>query len=158
MKVMPGEKITVTVDFRDWKYLSDLKRFQTVVVDAEVIAGKKESSLVIDFNKMTQSDIKEKTKYEVGGRLFFEAHAFSPAYTSFTTNAFLDKEGYVEPQASKTTGQLLLEWLPLVLGVIIATSCTLYFCCRKQKVVIDEEDNNDYVSHLQKKNKNEEKK
>lgn len=27
MKVMTGEKITVTVDFRDWKYLSDLIRF-----------------------------------------------------------------------------------------------------------------------------------
>ena len=27
MKVMPGEKITVTVDFRDWKYLSDIIRF-----------------------------------------------------------------------------------------------------------------------------------
>ena len=53
MKVMPGEKITVTVDFRDWKYLSDLIRFQTTVDDADVIAGKREGSLEVDFNKMT---------------------------------------------------------------------------------------------------------
>ena len=105
---------------------------------------------------MTQSDIVNKTKYEVGGRLFFEAHAFSPAYTSFTTNAFLDKEGYVEPQVIKSTGQVLLNWLPVILGVLIATSCCLYFCCRKQKVVI-EEDNNDYRTNLQKKDKIEKK-
>ena len=30
--------------------------------------------------------------------MFFEAHAFATGYTSFTTNAFLDKKGYVEPQ------------------------------------------------------------
>ena len=156
MKVMPGEKITVTVDFRDWKYLSDLIRFQTTVEDSDVLAGLKEGSIEVDFNNMTQSDIVNKTKYEVGGRLFFEAHAFSPAYTSFTTNAFLDKEGYVEPQVIKTPGQILLNWLPVILGVLIATSCCLYFCCRKQKVVI-EEDNNDYRTNLQKKDKIEKK-
>ena len=156
MKVMPGEKITVTVDFRDWKYLSDLIRFQTTVEDPDVLAGLKEGSIEVVFNNMTQSDIVNKTKYEVGGRLFFEAHAFSPAYTSFTTNAFLDKEGYVEPQVIKTLGQILLNWLPVILGVLIATSCCLYFCCRKQKVVI-EEDNNDYRTNLQKKDKIEKK-
>ena len=97
LKVMPGEKITVTVDFRDWKYLSDLIRFETVVNDTDVLAGLKEGSIEVDFNKATESDRVNKTRYEVGGRLFLEAHAFSPAYTSFTTNAFLDKEGYVEP-------------------------------------------------------------
>jgi hypothetical protein len=80
---------------------------------------------------MTQSDKDSKTRYEVGGRLFFEAHAFSPAYTSFTTNAFLDKEGYVEPQATESTGQLLLNWLLIILGALIATSCCAYFCCKK---------------------------
>lgn len=157
MKVMEGEKITVTVDFRDWKYMSDIIRFQNTVDDADVLAGLKEGQLEIDFNQMTQSDIEKKTKYEVGGRLFFEAHAFSPAYTSFTTNAFLDKEGYVEPQASKSTGQVLLTWLPVVLGVLVAASLCLYFCCRRQKVVI-EDDNNDYTVNLQKKNKSEIKK
>ena len=46
---------------------------------------------------MTMSDTNQKTRYVVGGRLFFEAHVFGNGYTSFTTNAFLDKEGYVEP-------------------------------------------------------------
>ena len=53
MKVMPGEKITVTVDFRDWKYLSDLIRFQTTVEDSDVLAGLKEGSIEVDFNNMT---------------------------------------------------------------------------------------------------------
>jgi hypothetical protein len=106
---------------------------------------------------MTLSDTEKKTRYEVGGRLFLEAHAFSPAYTSFTTNAFLDKEGYVEPQVVKSTGQILLNWLPVILGVLLATSCCLWFCCRKQKVEI-EEDNNDYRANLSQKNKNENKK
>ena len=97
MRVMNGEIVTVTVDFRDWKYLSDLIRFEKISENPQVIAGLQEGSIEVDFNKMTMSDTNQKTRYVVGGRLFFEAHVFGNGYTSFTTNAFLDKEGYVEP-------------------------------------------------------------
>jgi hypothetical protein len=107
----------------------------------------KEGSLEVDFNQITQSDIVNKTRYLVGGRLFFEAHAFSPAYTSFTTNAFLDQEGYVEPQLVKTTGQILLIWLPVGILILAVTSLTLYCCCKPKKIEV-EEDNNDYAANL----------
>ena len=53
MKVMAGEVATTTVDFRDWKYLSDIIRFKNVTDNARVIAGLEEGSIDIDFNKMT---------------------------------------------------------------------------------------------------------
>ena len=56
MKVMQGETATTTIDFRDWKYLSDITRFKTVTDNAKVIAGLEEGSIEIDFNKMTESD------------------------------------------------------------------------------------------------------
>jgi hypothetical protein len=56
MKVMQGETATTTIDFRDWKYLSDITRFKTVTDNAKVIAGLEEGSIEIDFNKMTEND------------------------------------------------------------------------------------------------------
>ena len=149
---MEGEQIMVTVDFRDWKYMSDITRFQAQIKDTSIIAGLKEGSLEVNFNQMNQSDIVNGTRYNVGGRLFFEAHAFSPAYTSFTTNAFLDQEGYSEPQLVRTGGQIVLAWLPAALLILVATSLTLYYCCKEKKVEV-EEDNNDYTTNLQQ-NKN----
>jgi len=46
---------------------------------------------------MTQRDSVNGTKFLVGGRMFFEAHVFGEGTTSFTTNGFLDQQGYQEP-------------------------------------------------------------
>lgn len=92
--------MTVTIDFRDWKYMSQIERFQEETDDLMVIAGLKEGSIEVDFNKMTQRDEKKETKFETGGRMFFEVHAFGSGFVSFTTSAFVDKDGYVEPMLS----------------------------------------------------------
>lgn len=51
-----GLNMTITFDFRDWKYLSQIERFQVETNDSNVIAGLKEGTVEIDFNKMTQRD------------------------------------------------------------------------------------------------------
>ena len=53
--------------------------------------------MTVDFNRMSMKDEKNGTKFEVGGRMYFEVHSFSTGFVSFTTNGFFDKEGYVEP-------------------------------------------------------------
>ncbi len=49
---MDINRIFVTFDFRDWKWLSNFIRFQAIVEDKEVILGRKEGSLMIDFSQM----------------------------------------------------------------------------------------------------------
>ena len=78
------------------------------VTDSEVIVGNREGVIDIDFNKMTERDLNG-TKFEVGGRMFFEAHVFGIGLTSFTTNGFVDKEGYVEPVRAQTTQQVVMS-------------------------------------------------
>jgi hypothetical protein len=53
---MEGEVATTTIDFRDWKYLSDITRFKEETDNPRVIAGLEEGSIEIDFNRMTESD------------------------------------------------------------------------------------------------------
>lgn len=37
-----NKKVTVIIDFKDWKYLSSTQRFQVDVTDPEIIKGEKE--------------------------------------------------------------------------------------------------------------------
>lgn len=84
-------------DFRDWKYLSKLIRFTGNYTDPEIVAGNKEGTLELDLPKVIDQD-KNGSRYEVGGRIFYEAHVFAEqGLTTFTTNGFFDREGYVEP-------------------------------------------------------------
>ena len=56
LKVVAEDSLLFTFDFRDWKYLSQIERFSETVKDADVIAGIKEGSIPIDFNKLTKRD------------------------------------------------------------------------------------------------------
>lgn len=123
--------VTLTFDFRDWKYLSQIERFTSWTDDPDVVVGNKEGTFDVDFNKMTQRDQKQDTKFEVGGRMFFEANVFASGYVSFTTNGFLDKLGYVEPRISKTQEMLAqLKWLWILLGILGLSFIILsLYCC-----------------------------
>ena len=90
----------MTFDFRDWKYLSNLIRFSKNITDPDVISGNKEDSIEIDFKKAVDSDTQLSSKFEVAGRIFFEAHVFSSFSQSYTTNGFFHRLGYVEPTLS----------------------------------------------------------
>lgn len=112
-------------DFRDWLYLSNYKRFSDTITDPQIISGEKEGELEIDFAEVRMNDTRGTTRFEVAGRLFWEAHVFAPAYTSYTTNGFFDREGYKEPQLpSETTEFLLKLFIPLgVVLILIAVLC-----------------------------------
>jgi hypothetical protein len=130
LKVSADTELTFTFDFRDWKYLSQIERFAVDITDPEVIAGNKEGEFQVDFNKMKERDANNGTKFEVGGRMFFEAHVFGLSTTSFTTNGFLDQEGYVEPRIVKTAASAIKANLAWLIPVILLFLASLYFFYR----------------------------
>ena len=113
-KVNYGDTISFAFDFRDWKYLSNFRRFSKVITDPMIIAGLQQGSIEIDFGQVIVTDSVQPTindndykvqltdqqlgsKFEIGGRLYFETAIFAPNYISFSTNGFFDRQGYVEP-------------------------------------------------------------
>lgn len=69
---------------------------------------------------MIDQDKVGSTKFEVAGRIFWEAHIFAPMYNSFTTNGFFDREGYQEPQLPNESLELALSWIiPIVIVLFI---------------------------------------
>lgn len=48
--------MSVNIDFRDWKWVSDYTRFQVNVNDSEILLGNKEGEIEVDFSKMENSD------------------------------------------------------------------------------------------------------
>ncbi len=125
----------VSFDFRDFKYISEVTKFQTVVTDADVIAGLKESSLQIDFTEMTKKDKAGYSKYEAAGRMYFEVSAFGAGVTSFSTNGFFDREGYKEPVKSSVKRSRVLKIVLPILGVLLLLGAFLLWQhCQKKKV------------------------
>jgi hypothetical protein len=51
-----ADTLTVTVDFRDWKWLSNYKRFSTTIDDLNVIAGTATGNMTLNFAELEQSD------------------------------------------------------------------------------------------------------
>ena len=94
---MESEQVIVSFEFRDWRYLSNVKKTQQIVTDADVLTGQKEQSIELDFSKLEESDAAGETRFIVGGRAYFEANLFGYHTSSFTTKGFFDKLGYVEP-------------------------------------------------------------
>ena len=47
-----NNKAIVTLDFRDWKWLSNFQRFTSQVEDEDVLNGSKEGIITVDFSKL----------------------------------------------------------------------------------------------------------
>jgi len=58
-------KAIVTIDFRDWKWLSNFQRFISHVEDVDVLNGTKEGSITVDFSKLKHQDQNGDTQFEV---------------------------------------------------------------------------------------------
>ncbi len=43
---------------------------------------------------MEKSDKKSNSRFEVAGRMYYEAHVFGHMVTSFTSSGFVDRLGY----------------------------------------------------------------
>ena len=88
--VLDTDKVIVSFDFRDMKYLSNVIKTQQVVTDPEVFTGLKENSIELDFSKLEQSDATGNSRFVNGGRVYFEANVFGYHTYSFTTKGFFD--------------------------------------------------------------------
>ena len=65
--------------------------------------GQKEGTIKIDFSKLKDSDDKADSKFEVAGRMYYEAHVFGYMVSSFTSSGYVDRLGYeVEPLSSSS--------------------------------------------------------
>lgn len=53
MKLLGDEMINMFFDFRDWKHMSRLHRFSERITDTDIILGKKEGNITLDFKEMT---------------------------------------------------------------------------------------------------------
>lgn len=56
MRVLDSARLTVNLDFRDWKWMTQFTRFSANVTDAAILKGEKEGVLDVDFSKMSSSD------------------------------------------------------------------------------------------------------
>lgn len=72
LRILKDTPVIVSMDFRDFKYLSNIIKFQQRINDPLILSGQKEGELQIDFSKMTQSDQLVGSKFENAGRMFFE--------------------------------------------------------------------------------------
>jgi len=59
---------------------------------------------------METSDKEKKSRYEVAGRMFYEAHAFGYMVSSFTSSGFLDRKGYEIPVLRSTKLEALSKF------------------------------------------------
>ena len=136
-KVNPGTSIFLSWDFRDWKYMSLFNRFSMNITDPDIIAGKKEESILIDFSKMTKSDKKFGSRFVVGGRMFYEINLFATGFLSFTTNGFFDQLGYQEPLLENQDKKIEITIYSLVASLVCFCFC-LYLCCKETETEISE--------------------
>ena len=61
----PKDKAWVIFDFRDWKWISNFKRYQVEIQDVDVLNGLKEGKITVDLNQIVQSDKTSETKFEM---------------------------------------------------------------------------------------------
>jgi len=120
---------TVAVDFRDFYYMTNFKRFSTLVKDPEIIAGLKEGTLDVNLAEVMEADSGPNTKFEVAGRLFWEMHAFSQNLLTFSTNGFMDKEGYTEPLLDTESNKL--QHFAILIVVLLIVSLVIYYFLQK---------------------------
>ena len=88
--------------------------------------GNTEGEIDVDFSRVVRSDNETGSRFEVGGRVYWEAYVTSddrPEFQSFVTNGFFDREGYVEPTlGDNAVGSFVSEYLIIIIGVLLVVS------------------------------------
>ena len=95
--VVNSDEYIVQFEFKDFKYLSHVKKTSVKITDPQVMVGVKPATIELDFSALLESDEQGLSKYIVGGRAYFEANLFGYQTASFTTKGFFDQDGYMEP-------------------------------------------------------------
>ena len=89
-EIVNADSATLALRFRSFKYLSDYKEFSTLITDPDVLEGRKEGSVEVDFSILVDMDESSDYWFVVGGRTYFEGFLFGPNRTSFTYKGFFD--------------------------------------------------------------------
>ena len=89
--------------------------------------GLGEGQLTIPFYDLVSSDMAGASKYEVGGRVYFETHVKAPMFSSFVTNGFFDRQGYEEPVREINNFPVAL-YVCLGLALIVAAAVIICYC------------------------------
>ena len=150
VKLMEGNSVTLQFMFQDWLYLSQNISVTAIITDNDLLLGQKEGLLKIPFPKLVASDQAGLSKYEVGGRVYFETKIKASMFSSYVTNGFFDRQGYEEPQRE-------ISNMPVLTTVVLPIACILLlaFCvcyCRKQHKIKVE---NEKLENLQRKKQQE---
>ena len=70
-------ELTMNFDFRDWRYLSNIIRSTLRITDVDLMLGKTEGTIDVDFSRIVDADKQTGSKFEVGGRVYWEAYVSS---------------------------------------------------------------------------------
>lgn len=70
--MLDTNKVSVTIDIRDMKWLSNYQRYMVNTTDPDIIVGNTEGSIDIDFSLIQTTDLAGDSMFEVGGRAYFE--------------------------------------------------------------------------------------
>lgn len=129
VKLMEGNSLNLQFMFQDWLYLSQNISVSTIVTNNNVLLGTEEGQLKLPFPDLVKSDLAGFSHYEVGGRMYFEAHVKAPTFGSYVTNGFFDRAGYEEPQREVSNFPIALS---VGLGITFILVFIALFCyCRK---------------------------
>ena len=80
MVLNKGTELIINFDFRDWKYMTNIISFTKKVKDVEFLLGEKEITLDIDFSKILTNDKETGSRFEIGGRVFWETYVSSTSF------------------------------------------------------------------------------
>ena len=88
---MPGNSVSIEFMFQDWLYLSQQIQTSAIITDNEILLGVKEGTLTLPLPTLVASDKAGQSKYEVGGRIYFEAQVKDAIFSTFVSNGFFDR-------------------------------------------------------------------
>lgn len=91
LKLMPGNSISIEFTFQDWLYLSQQIKTSAIITDNDILLGLKEGTLTLPLPTLVASDKRGQSKYEVGGRIYFEAQVKDAVFSTFVSNGFFDR-------------------------------------------------------------------
>ena len=78
-----GTELIVNFDFRDWRYLTNIIRSFYKVTDVDLLLGQAEGEIDVDFSRVVRADNETGSRFEVGGRVYWEAYVTSEEKPEF---------------------------------------------------------------------------
>lgn len=130
LRMMDNPDMDFVFDFRDFKYLSKVKRHKQKITDPKIMGGDVNGKIEIDLKYLLDQDSSgypAKAHYVVAGRAFWEANVIRPNISRFVTSGFFAQEGYVEPKLADLkknwTVEIVLSCVAIILFIVLVVHC-----------------------------------